>query len=110
MCGSLACRSADCRDLIRKYRGVGYCLSIRMRILIGLYLFLCTATLLPSQTSVTWTSIGPHHINGKTAAPESGKLQALAIFPGDPRIMYAGGGVGSGNEGPPAQAGIFKTT
>src|SRR6266487_6589757 len=62
------------------------------------------------QLSVAWTSLGPHHINGPSGTFASGKLQALAVFNSNPNIMYAGGGLGSGNEGPLTEAGAFKTT
>jgi len=52
----------------------------------------------------------PTQINGKTNNLENGKIQALAVFAGNPNVMYAGGGLGSGSEGPPSQAGAFKTT
>jgi uncharacterized protein (TIGR03437 family) len=58
--------------------------------------------------AVTWTPVGPHHITG-SGSVDSGKLQAIAVFPGDPRIIYAGGGVGTGIEGPLTASGIFKT-
>lgn len=68
-----------------------------------------TVSAVPIVSVGSWTSIGPHHINGRTDV-ESGKLQTLAVFAGDPRIMYAGGGLGSGDEGPVTEAGAFKTT
>ena len=40
----------------------------------------------------------------------SGKLQAFAWEPSHPNVMYAGGGIGSGNEGPATEAGVFKST
>jgi hypothetical protein len=40
----------------------------------------------------------------------SGKLQAFAWEPSHPKVMYAGGGIGSGNEGPATEAGVFKST
>ncbi len=61
------------------------------------------------QLSVAWTSLGPHNINGPSNTFASGKLQALAVFNSNPNIMYTGGGVGSGNEGPWTEAGAFKT-
>jgi len=39
----------------------------------------------------------------------SGKLQAFAWEPSHPQVMYAGGGIGSGNEGPATETGVFKT-
>jgi uncharacterized protein (TIGR03437 family) len=65
---------------------------------------------LSAQVPVTWTPLGPSQINGKTPTLENGKIQALAVFPGNHNVMYAGGGVGSGSEGPPSQAGAFRTT
>jgi uncharacterized protein (TIGR03437 family) len=75
-----------------------------------IFLLLVSAGAAWAQVPVTWTSVGPSRINGKTANLESGKIQALAIFPGNRNVMYAGGGVGSGSEGPPSQAGAFRTT
>jgi hypothetical protein len=60
-------------------------------------------------TLENWTSIGPHHINGPLGILESGKLQAFAVFDANPNIMYAGGGLGSGNQGPFSEAGAFAT-
>jgi hypothetical protein len=40
----------------------------------------------------------------------SGKLQAFASYGPNPNIAYAGGGIGSGNEGPLSEAGAFRTT
>jgi len=59
---------------------------------------------------ITWTPIGPHHIPGAPGDSQSGKLQALAVYYSNPNIMYAGGGIGSGNEGPLNETGAFKTT
>jgi uncharacterized protein (TIGR03437 family) len=77
-----------------------------MRMLLA---FLCVGAL-SAQVPVTWTPVGPSQINGKTPTLENGKIQALAVFPGNHNAMYAGGGVGSGSEGPPSQAGAFRTT
>jgi photosystem II stability/assembly factor-like uncharacterized protein len=74
-----------------------------------LSLSLCALTTAEAQLSVTWTSLGPHHIGGPSSFA-SGKLQALAVFNSNPNIMYAGGGNGSGDEGPLTEAGAFKTT
>ena len=71
-------------------------------------LLLLCAPALPGQ--VSWTPMGPHHLNGRAGLIQSGKVQALAVFPGDSLVMYAGGGNGSGTEGPPAQGGVWKTT
>ena len=56
-----------------------------------------------------WTALGPLHIPGTFGREASGKLQALAIFAGNTRIMYAGGGEGTGDQGPWAYSGVFKT-
>jgi hypothetical protein len=57
----------------------------------------------------SWTSIGPSNFDSHAGRLGAGKLQALAIFPGNTSIMYAGGGLGSGNQGPISQAGMLKT-
>jgi uncharacterized protein (TIGR03437 family) len=75
-----------------------------------LLLAVCSLTALAQTPSVTWIPIGPHHIPGPNNSIGSGKIQAIAIFPGDPHIMYAGGGTGTGIEGPNTQTGVFKTT
>jgi uncharacterized protein YjdB len=63
----------------------------------------------PATVSIgTWTSIGPHNVNGQFATLASGKLQALAVFAADANIMYAGGGLGSGNQGPFTESGVFR--
>jgi photosystem II stability/assembly factor-like uncharacterized protein len=63
----------------------------------------------PTVTVGSWTPIGPHHIPGNSGRLDAGKLQAFAVFPGNPNIMYTGGGVGSGNQGPYSEAGAFKS-
>jgi len=80
------------------------------RFFLFLILLCGTWTRTQAQLSVTWTSLGPHHINGPSGTFASGKLQALVVFNSNPNIMYAGGGLGSGNEGPLTEAGAFKTT
>jgi hypothetical protein len=67
----------------------------------------------PSLPSFTWLNPGP--VNpyveyGGQYTGVSGKLQAFAWEPSHPLVMYAGGGTGSGNEGPATEAGVFKTT
>jgi photosystem II stability/assembly factor-like uncharacterized protein len=64
----------------------------------------------PTISIGPWTGLGPHHINGPFGSVASGKLQAVAVFAADPNIIYAGGGLGSGNEGPFTEAGAFKST
>lgn len=75
-----------------------------------LSLLLFRACALAQTPSVTWTPLGPKQISGPNSSIGSGKIQAIAIFPGNPNIMYAGGGTGSGIEGPNTEAGVFKTT
>jgi uncharacterized protein (TIGR03437 family) len=75
-----------------------------------LCLSLFTLATLYAQSLPTWTPLGPRAINGRTADPESGKIQTFAASASNPSIMYAGGGLGSGSEGPFTGAGIFKST
>jgi uncharacterized protein YjdB len=70
-------------------------------------------TVAPAPTIVSvgnWTSLGPHHIPGPFGTLASGKLQALAVYGANPSIMYAGGGLGSADQGPFSEAGAFRTT
>jgi uncharacterized protein (TIGR03437 family) len=69
---------------------------------------LCDAQQL--NTPVQWTSLGPSAIPGASGTSGSGKIQTFAICASNPLVMYAGGGVGSGTEGPDTAAGVFKTT
>lgn len=59
-----------------------------------------------------WTPVGPFEQSGpaETGAYQggSGKLNAVAVDPTNPSIIYVAGGVGRGNE-VTTQAGIFKT-
>lgn len=61
-----------------------------------------------STPAFTWINTGPVNPIGRLAGL-SGKLQAFAWEPSHPKVMYAGGGVGSGNERPLNQSGIFKS-
>ncbi len=64
-----------------------------------------------------WQAVGPRSIpnshacdNGAEASLlAAGRIQAFAIDLGDPSVMYAGGGVGTGNSGPTSDAGAFKS-
>lgn len=56
-----------------------------------------------------WVTIGPANPSGGLAG-RSGKLQAFAWEASHPLVMYAGGGNGSGAEGPFTETGVFKTT
>ena len=62
-----------------------------------------------STVNFNWVNPGPVNPIGGIAG-RSGKLQAFAWEPSHPLVMYAGGGIGSGNEGPATEAGVFKTT
>jgi photosystem II stability/assembly factor-like uncharacterized protein len=57
-----------------------------------------------------WATVGPYGIIGQLGTVGSGKLPAFASSPSSSNIIYAGGGLGSGSEGPLTQAGVFKTT
>lgn len=61
-----------------------------------------------SAPAFNWVNLGPAKPTGGLAGL-SGKLQAFAWEPTHPQVMYAGGGLGSGDEGPFTQAGAFKT-
>lgn len=54
--------------------------------------------------------VNPYVQYGGQYTGVSGKLQTFAWEPSHPQVMYAGGGIGSGNEGPATGAGVFKTT
>ena len=56
-----------------------------------------------------WNTVGPTNPLGVLAG-RAGKLQAFAWEPSNPSVMYAGGGNGSGSEGPFTETGVFKTT
>ena len=57
-----------------------------------------------STPSFTWVNPGPVNLTlgplGFATTGVSGKLQAFAWEPSHPQVMYAGGGIGSGNVGP----------
>src|ERR1035438_9927887 len=62
-------------------------------------------SLASSASTVTFNWINPGPVNpnvqiGGQYTGVSGKLQAFALDPSNPKVMYAGGGTGSGNEGP----------
>jgi hypothetical protein len=65
-----------------------------------------------STVYFNWVNPGPVNpyvqIGGQYTGV-AGKLQAFAVGPSDPKVMYAGGGTGSGNEGPATEAGVFKS-
>ena len=65
-----------------------------------------------STVNFNWINPGPvnpHVQIGGQYTGMSGKLQAFALDPSNPKVMYAGGGTGSGNEGPATEAGVFKS-
>ena len=62
-----------------------------------------------SKLAFNWINPGPRHLVGQQGSEVSGKLQAFAWVPSQPKVMYAGGGNGSGIEGPFTQAGVFKS-
>jgi hypothetical protein len=68
------------------------------------------ASLTRAAAAFGWVNPGPVNIIGADQTRVSGKLQAFAWEPSHPQIMYAGGGLGSGNEGPFTETGAFKTT
>lgn len=57
-----------------------------------------------SDTQPRWIAIGPHLVGGW-----SGKVNAFAYDPGNPAIMYIGGGWGNTPRESPSQMGIYKT-
>ncbi len=57
----------------------------------------------PPQSGNWSSSLGPWN------AQTSGKLNAVAIDPNDPAVIYVGGGVGT-TDGVTTDAGVFKTT
>jgi uncharacterized protein (TIGR03437 family) len=61
-----------------------------------------------SAVAMNWVNPGPVNPIGGIAG-RSGKLQAFAWEPSHPLVIYAGGGIGSGNEGPATEAGVFRT-
>ncbi len=65
-----------------------------------------------STVNFNWINPGPVNptvqIGGQYTGV-SGKLQAFALDPSNAKVMYAGGGGGSGNEGPATEAGVFKS-
>jgi photosystem II stability/assembly factor-like uncharacterized protein len=63
-----------------------------------------------SEFPLDWITVGPRSIPNLGGHLSSGKLQAFAAYGPNPSIAYAGGGIGSGNEGPLSEAGAFKTT
>ncbi len=71
----------------------------------------------PRTSSITWTPVGPvripnAHVGDASEASliASGRIQAFTMDPGNPQLMYAGGGVGTGNSGPASQAGFLRST
>ena len=64
-----------------------------------------SAVIVPFQ----WLNPGPQHLVFGDGSIRSGKMQAFALSPAQPSTMYAGGGVGSGNEGPTNQTGVLKS-
>lgn len=72
---------------------------------------------LPSTASpfsnLSWVAVGPREIPNATGIAglnASGKLQAFAVDPSNPLVMYAGGGSGPGNSGPSPSTGIYTTS
>jgi hypothetical protein len=66
-----------------------------------------------SAININWINIGPVNPYVKVGGQFtgiSGKLQAFAWESLHPETLYAGGGIGSGNEGPTTEAGVFKST
>lgn len=61
-----------------------------------------------STVNFNWINPGPVNLHLQNGGV-SGKLQAFAWEPSHPQVMYAGGGIGSGNEGPTTEAGVFKS-
>ena len=66
----------------------------------------------------TWQAIGPSKVPNAHACDNvaeaslfaAGRIQAFAINLATPSVMYAGGGVGTGNSGPTSNAGVYKST
>jgi hypothetical protein len=69
--------------------------------------FLTASRRLPRE-EFEWVSPGSVNPLGSLVG-RSGKLQAFAWEPTHSAVMYAGGGLGSGDEGPITSAGVFKT-
>ena len=58
-------------------------------------------------------ALGPRAIISSPCSPGlpgAGKIQAFAMSPSTPAVMYAGGGIGPGSSGPSSQGGLFKST
>ena len=63
-----------------------------------------------TSVGVSWTSLGPSQIVAPSVVGGAGKINAVAVDPQNPQVMYAAGGVGPGDSGPGSTAGIFGTT
>jgi hypothetical protein len=59
----------------------------------------------PGDTAIKWIAVGPDGPN-----IGSGKVNAFAYFPSNPKIMYFGGGWGNTPRESPSQSGVFGTT
>ena len=70
--------------------------------------YLARAATEAATAPFNWITIGPTNGLGGLAG-RSGKLQAFAWEASHPLVMYAGGGNGSGAEGPFTETGVFNT-
>jgi photosystem II stability/assembly factor-like uncharacterized protein len=63
--------------------------------------------------AATWQPVGPTQISGSAHGATgggAGKLQAFVVDLANPKVMYAGGGIGPGNSGPGSEAGVYMST
>jgi len=73
------------------------------------YVYAGTVQVLPAQK--TWEPIGPSDIpNYAGTTVTAGKMQAFAIDPANPKIMYVAGGYGPAGNAPSSQAGVYYST
>jgi uncharacterized protein (TIGR03437 family) len=68
-----------------------------------------TTATVPAALNLSWVTMGPVGVKGGMGESTSGKLQAFAMAASNPNILYAGGGLGPGNEGPLTHAGAFRS-
>ena len=77
-----------------------------------------TPTTISGVSVPIWQTLGPRNIPNAHSCDNvaemsllaAGKIQAFATDPSNPSVMYSGGGVGQGTQGPLTDAGVFKST
>src|SRR5260370_41082548 len=61
-----------------------------------------------AQLVISWTPMGPVGVTDAFGQTTSGKLQTFAASLSAPNTLYAGGGLGPGNQDPLSEAGALR--